>query len=519
MHMNRRVFWTIIILSTFALSSLILAQLYWIKNAMAVKEEEFGQLVNRSLMNIVSNLERNETAYHVIQEMGSKKGKSNKINRVIVRKAREENDESPIQDPGKQVMFYSTSEFNSNVHIIRSDSIITTGNYTYSANTIIRPASVSEHKLPVKGLITNKTVMVEDIMDRLMDVEKNIHERLDPDKLNHFIKAELDARSINLPYEFAVKSQDNQLVFCSEKYDSTLPKKSFQARLFPDDMIAKPFYLQLYFPNKDNFVLRSAGFMGISSLLLTLLITFLFGFTLFIIFRQKKLSEIKTDFVNNMTHELKTPISTISLASQMLSDRSIPPEAKNLDYISGIIQNESKRLGYQVEKVLQMSIFERGRVPLKLKTLDIHELIEALILNFDIQVKKREGHINSNLSAARYHIEGDEVHIGNVIVNLLENAIKYCNRPPEILVKTRNEKNMIRISVLDNGTGISRENVKRIFDKFYRVPTGNVHNVKGFGLGLSYVKKIIQEHGGSISVESEPDKGSVFHILLPLIEP
>jgi two-component system phosphate regulon sensor histidine kinase PhoR len=165
-----------------------------------------------------------------------------------------------------------------------------------------------------------------------------------------------------------------------------------------------------------------------------------------------------------------------------------------------------------------MSIFERGKVPLKIKTIDLHELINSLISNFTLQVTRRDGTLSSVLAAEKYIIEADEVHIGNVIVNLLENAIKYCNRPPEIVIRTRNEKKFIRISVLDNGTGISRENLKRIFDKFYRVPSGNIHNVKGFGLGLSYVKKIVQEHGGRISVESEPGKGSVFHILLPLSE-
>jgi signal transduction histidine kinase len=515
--MSRKVIWTVIILSTLALTGLIFAQVYWIRNALSVKEEEFGQLVNGSLLNIVTRLERNEAAYHVLRGMGDSPGKKRSIDKYITTDPEEIKNQQVITDPGSPVIMYSSSEFSSNIRIVHNDSLIGKEEFTFSSNTTVHPLPEQGSQVK-KRARERKTVMVEDIMNRLINAERNINDRLDPLQLARFINDEFKARGIQPSYEFAVIDQKDQLVFSSSGFDTTSRYNSFRAQLYPEDVISPPYYLQVYFPGQRNLVLRSAGFMGFSSLLLTLFITFLFGFTLFIIYRQKKLSEIKTDFVNNMTHELKTPISTISLASQMLSDPGIPAESKNIQHISGIIQNETRRLGYQVEKVLQMSIFERGKVPLKIKTIDLHELITSLVNNFNIQVKKREGNIVSALEATKYIIEGDEVHIGNVIVNLLENAIKYCERAPEIVIKTRNEKRFIRISVLDNGTGISRENQKRIFDKFYRVPTGNIHNVKGFGLGLSYVKKIVQEHGGSISVESEPGKGSVFHVLLPLNE-
>jgi two-component system, OmpR family, phosphate regulon sensor histidine kinase PhoR len=515
--MSRKVIWTVIIMSTLALSGLIFAQIYWIRNAISVKEEEFGQLVNSSLLNIVTRLERNETAYHVLRGMGDTPDRKQSIRKYVTTDPEEVKNQQVIMDPGSPVILYSSSEFSSDIRIVHNDSLIGKEEFTISANTTVRPLPESGAQVKKKAR-ERKTVMVEDIMNRLINAEQNIKDRLDPLQLARLMRDEFKARGITTSYEFGVKDKENKLVFSSADFDTISRYRSFKAQLYPEDVVSPPYYLEVYFPGQRNLVLRSAGFMGFSSLLLTLLITFLFGFTLFIIYRQKKLSEIKTDFVNNMTHELKTPISTISLASQMLSDPGIPAEAKNIQHISGIIQNETRRLGFQVEKVLQMSIFERGKVPLKIKTIDLHELIASLVNNFNIQVKKREGNIVSALEASNYLIEGDEVHIGNVIVNLLENAIKYCNRPPEIVIKTRNEKRLIRISVLDNGTGISRENQKRIFDKFYRVPTGNIHNVKGFGLGLSYVKKIVQEHGGSISVESELGKGSVFHILLPLNE-
>ncbi len=225
---------------------------------------------------------------------------------------------------------------------------------------------------------------------------------------------------------------------------------------------------------------------------------------------------MKNDFVNNMTHELKTPISTISLASQMLNDRSIPDEHKNLSQISRIIQVESKQLGFQVERVLQMAIFDHGELKLKSEEVDLHEIIETVAQNFLLQLDKREGKLEFLPEAEDAVVEGDLMHLTNVVSNLLENAMKYTSQKPEISIATRTENGFLVVSVKDNGIGINKEDHKRIFDKFFRVPTGNVHNVKGFGLGLSYVKLIIEQHNGSINLKSEPNKGSQFNIHLPL---
>ncbi len=256
--------------------------------------------------------------------------------------------------------------------------------------------------------------------------------------------------------------------------------------------------------------------MGGSTLLITLFIVMMFSLALFIIFKQKRLSEMKNDFVNNMTHELKTPVSTISLASQMLSDRSIPDEQKNLGQISRIIQAESKQLGFQVERVLQMAIFDHGELKLKLEEVNLHDIIDTVAQNFLLQLDKREGKLEFFPEAEDAVVNGDLMHLTNVVSNLLENAIKYTRLKPEISIATRTENDSLVVSVMDNGIGISKEDQKRIFDKFYRVPSGNVHNVKGFGLGLSYVKLIVEQHHGSIKIKSEPGKGSQFDIQLPL---
>ena len=225
---------------------------------------------------------------------------------------------------------------------------------------------------------------------------------------------------------------------------------------------------------------------------------------------------MRSDFVNNMTHELKTPISTISLATQMLNDSSIPNSMKNIEHLSKVIHDESKRLSFQVEKVLQAAIFEKGKMSLKIRRLDAHEIINNVVRNFILQVKNKNGQIVKNLDAEYAVVNIDEVHFANVILNLLDNAIKYCNNEPRISVSTYNKKGFLVICIEDNGIGISKENQKRIFEKFYRISTGDIHNVKGFGLGLSYVKKVIEEHNGKISVESEINTGSKFEIQMPV---
>lgn len=246
------------------------------------------------------------------------------------------------------------------------------------------------------------------------------------------------------------------------------------------------------------------------SILFTIIILLTFGTTLYYIHKQKKISEIKSDFINNMTHEFKTPIATIRLAADALeSPRVMGNKKPTLNYLD-IIRQENKRMNNQVERVLQMALIEQGKLQIDFQKNDIHTIIQNCIKVVELMVKKSNGNISSSLRAPNHMLDIDEIHIANVINNLLDNAIKYTNKPPDIIVETYNQQNRLCIRISDNGIGMSKDVQNHIFDKFYRKPSGNIHNVKGFGLGLSYVKAVMESHNASINVSSEPDNGSTF---------
>ena len=289
----------------------------------------------------------------------------------------------------------------------------------------------------------------------------------------------------------------------------------YMRQLFPNDPIPGNNILLIYFPEEQTYKVSRIAVMAVSSMFMALLLLILTTSTFIVIFRQKKISEVKNDFINNMTHELKTPIATISLASQMLADKNIPDTSKDVTGLANIINEESTRLRFHVEKVLQAAIFESVRLELNKKETNVHHIILRAADIFALQVTGRGGTLSTHLKADNPVLLIDEANFLNVLLNLLDNALKYSTGNPEISISTVSQNNGIVITVADNGIGISKENLKRIYDRFYRVPTGNTHNIKGFGLGLSYVKKIVEEHGGTIRADSQINRGTKISIFLP----
>ena len=273
-------------------------------------------------------------------------------------------------------------------------------------------------------------------------------------------------------------------------------------------------YFGVYFPDKDFYIIDELGIWIVSTIFLLLVVIF-FGYTIWVILQQKKLSEIRTDFINNMTHELKTPISTISLSTEVLSNPNISKDPERLKSYANIIREEAERLKNQVDKVLQMATLDKKKVELEKEKVNIHEIIEKTVTGFEIILDANEGKIEKSLSASNPFIKGDSTHLTNILFNLIDNAIKYAQGNPIIEISTENHKNGIYIRVRDNGIGMSREEQKHVFEKFYRVPTGDRHDVKGFGIGLNYVHRMVKQHHGKIQLKSQLKSGSTFRIYFP----
>lgn len=349
--------------------------------------------------------------------------------------------------------------------------------------------------------------------------DKPLKERVNFKLLDQDLKTELMNNGVSIPYHFTVSTQDGREQYRCPDYSDEGEEYSYSQTLFRNDPLNKSGIVRIHFPDMDNYIFSSVKFM-IPSIAFTIVLLITFIFTIVVIFRQKRYTEIKNDFINNMTHELKTPISSISLAAQMLSDDTVTKSPVMMKHLGGVINDESKRLRFLVEKVLQMSMFDRKKAIFKKKELDLNDLAENVANTFTLRVEHTGGHIQTQLNAKEPTIYVDEMHFTNVIFNLLDNAVKYKHpdRPVELMIKSWNEGGRLYLSVKDNGIGLKKENLKKIFEKFYRVHTGNVHDVKGFGLGLAYVKKIVELHKGEIHVESERGKGTKFIISLPEIK-
>jgi len=364
--------------------------------------------------------------------------------------------------------------------------------------------------------------MFANIADEYRKMDEPLRTRLDPMLIDSLLRFELQNKGITLPFSYEVTNANNDSLIFSNASNieaNTKPKfinADFHKPIFTKDVINDPGMLRIKFPEKNSLILSNMAFGMATSGGLLLILVFCFGFTIFSILRQKKISEMKTDFINNMTHEFKTPVSTIMIASEALKDEDIVADKTRIARLANVIYEENARLGSHIERVLNIARIEKNDFRLDIKPVDVNEMITAVVDSMSLKLQKYGAKTTMHLDATDALIEADELHFSNVIYNLIDNAIKYSRNAPEITINTFNTKGQLVIVVADKGIGMSREHQARIFEQFYRVPTGNLHDVKGFGLGLSYVNTIVKRLDGDISVRSEKEKGSEFELRFPL---
>ena len=362
--------------------------------------------------------------------------------------------------------------------------------------------------------------LVQDVASELEDPNIPLKKRI-PSKefLDTLIKKELLNKGIALDYSFWVTPvrDKRNIIFQNVSQEGALAiaPNVYEHSLFGSDLIRDPGMLYISFPNKNSAIFENLLVTLSSSAALLLVLIFIFAYTIFTIIRQKKLSEMKTDFINNMTHEFKTPVATIMIASEALKDPEVVSDQSRIGRLANIIYDENVRLGNHIERVLTVARLEKKELKLDLAPVDLNELISAVVDSMDLQLKKKGADIALELNANSATILGDELHLSNVIYNLVDNANKYSLESPKIKITTRNSAKNLFLTISDEGIGMTKEQTKRIFDQFYRVPTGNLHDVKGFGLGLNYVQDIVHKMGGTIKVNSEKDKGTTFEIAFP----
>ncbi|MFN0035230.1 MAG: sensor histidine kinase [Saprospiraceae bacterium] len=490
--MNPRRIKLIIGLMTLALAGIICLQIYWIGWNIRLNEEQFDKNVYAALNRVAGKLQYYEEV-RVLEALNSSRGQGGEANRNIRRAAQH-------LENGFAQRRVATR---------------------LPADTLLNPGGDGQ------GFEANMTLWEYMKVSQLVD-SKPLAERVPLDLLAKSIQEETESRGIRSAYQYGVYSKArSSYVIVNDHFvveDSgpqiaqggapTLFNSPYKVALFTQD-IDSPGDLYLYFPNRTRIVLGSVLGMLALSILFTAIVLFCFWYTIQVIYRQKQLSEMKTDFINNMTHEFKTPIATISLAADSIGSPMVIGSPDKIKRFVDIIRQENRRMNSQVERVLQVALIDKKDFELSLGEMNLHEMIEQAVGNFILQVERREGALRTDLQATNPVIEGDSTHIASVIHNLLDNANKYSPEKPDITISTRTVQMGVEITVTDKGVGISKEVRKHIFDKFYREHTGNVHDVKGFGLGLSYVKAIMTAHKGLIDVRSEPGKGSSFILTFP----
>ncbi len=460
---------------TFATIGLMVIQVFWIRDAAKVKYSNFIRDVNEAMTHVVKYIDHQKIRHDLLNQQQVYTNNQKAFN---------------TYDSLNQALFYDLQKVSSERDF----------------NKLMRRVRKTQSQL-------------QDIIFDYQNGRSDNQFIFDSHIIDSLIKVNLKNKGIKTAYEFGVYDPftNRMLLQKTGKYPQELLSESFAYNLtVSPGSFYVPEKLLIYFPNEQQFIIRQIWRLLSVSIVLFLIIIISFYMTIQTIFRQKKLSEMKNDLINNMTHEFKTPISTIALACEALRDRDIQKSEDMYNNYISVISEENKRLGGMAEQILQQAVFSQGKMKLKKEVLDMHQIVEDAVNRKQLEVQSKGGTITISKNAVKSMVVGDKTHLTNTLINLLDNAMKYTLDTPRILVNTINKGNQILVRVSDNGIGISKANQKKIFEKLYRVHTGNIHDFKGFGLGLNYVKVITELHGGTVSVDSEPGKGSTFTISLPI---
>ncbi|TVP46843.1 MAG: sensor histidine kinase [Mongoliibacter sp.] len=559
----------IILLMSFASLGLVGFQYYWVSNALSINEQRFEQNVYQSLSSAIAQLEKEETSDLFLSILNTdttlQKSLFQKIEpiavqvrqRPVTNRRRPSVMDSMMKQPLPQLsqrfrrlveargvdpdVFMDLDNFFTYLTADIAGKIFTpdemeillqerqrqlqfldqTEAYFRNRQNSSEPEYVEEYNIPrdafEKIRYTNlKIEAMNQVMEELLEGQKDILARVDTSHVRNLVKNHLKERGIVQNFELGIINDKDELILISTVSNPMqLRDKGVQARLFPSDILGKENQLLINFPAKRAYILQQIWLPVLSSVVFIGIVIFCFIYAIKVIIRQKNLSDIKNDFINNMTHEFKTPIATVSLAIEALQDPDLMSQDSFRKRYLGIIKDENKRLGTQVEKVLQAATLDKKEFKLKMDKLNLEEVLILAKEHIQLQVESKEGTISFKSDLKDPVIEADVFHLTHIVNNLLDNSVKYTQGKPNIRIKTWDQNESVFVSVEDNGIGMSKDTVKKIFDKFYRVPTGNIHDVKGFGLGLAYVKTMIEAHSGEISVSSDLGKGSIFTIKLP----
>jgi two-component system phosphate regulon sensor histidine kinase PhoR len=516
--MRKSTIWVIASIMGFSFLALLFLQISYLEEMVKMKKEQFDESVYRSLYQVSHNMEVNETQNYLEKDVKNTERRAFTQDSVIVDglggSIKHSHQFAVSADDGTVYSSFQLKTFEMKPAAVPKAMILNKDK-----------SSLVDAAKTMQEIVRNRYVYQKALLDEVVynilytASDKPLKERINFRLLDSDIRNELMNNGIKIPYHLTVSTTDGREVYRCPDYEEEGKEYTYEQVLFRNDPQSKRGLVRIHFPEMHSYIFSSVRFM-IPSLIFTIVLLITFLFTIVVIFRQKRYTEIKNDFINNMTHELKTPIASISLAAQMMNDDSVAKSEQMLTHLSKVIGDESKRLRFLVEKVLQMSMFDKKSVVFKKKELDLNETVEQVAQSFNLRVEHTGGKIYTEIEAIESAIYVDEVHFQNAITNLLDNAVKYRKQdePLDIYIRTWNDEQHLYLSIRDTGQGIKKENVKKIFDKFYRVHTGNKHDVKGFGLGLAYVKKVINLHQGDIKCESELGKGTKFTITLPVLK-